>query len=185
MSLNKSRFSFSKFFLERQKSQTDWLLAFWNKIQTQKGSNWRTLIILSTEQAVKTKPKQVFSFSFLTVYLLFMCHFVAWWRGFPRLKQWKPAAKRQKSHQQFYSVVPELWPYLSKNWTWNSSQTSDRCLPQELNLLCCSVDNFPLCNNFSTVSDASVWLVNPRQLHDLARAVRAPLNWTRDAFSQV
>ena len=33
------------------------------------------------EQAVKTKPKQVFFFnfsSFLTVYLLFQCRFVAW-----------------------------------------------------------------------------------------------------------
>ena len=33
------------------------------------------------------------------------------------------------------SVVPELWPYLSKN-SQKSSQTSDRCW-QELNLLCC------------------------------------------------
>ena len=32
----------------------------------------------STEQAVKTKPKQEMSFSsFLTVYLLFKCRFVA------------------------------------------------------------------------------------------------------------
>ena len=43
----------------------------------------------SSEQATKTQPKQDYYFishfsSFLTVYLLFKCRFVAWQRGFPR-----------------------------------------------------------------------------------------------------
>ena len=65
-------------------------MGFCALIQTQKGSNEHLLSLLgqcdanslpSTEQAVKTKPKQdVFFFhfsSFLTIYLLFKCHFVA------------------------------------------------------------------------------------------------------------
>ena len=48
-----------------QKSETQWLLAFWNKIQTQKSFFFH-------------------SSSFLTVCLLFKWRFVAWQRGFPR-----------------------------------------------------------------------------------------------------
>ena len=38
-------------FRDEKKSETEWLLAFWNKIQTQKGSNERLSILTWTQYA--------------------------------------------------------------------------------------------------------------------------------------
>ena len=115
----------------------------------------RTLIILSTEQAVKPEPSL-----FLGFFVVFDRLSVVWVSFCGLIKGDFPETVKNSCKETKMTSSSIQWCQNSDLNTYrkteNSSQTSDRCL-QELNLLCCSVDSFPHCNNFSTVSDACGW----------------------------